>query len=150
MGGHINIYCSYLMILVFISCNKEEEFICQDWNDVCDNLSIQIDTSRSSRKVLIVGIDAFRPDAMQAGITPFLNELSARSTTYYTDHQRVEQLTWSGPNWSSLLTGVHCKHQVTKNDFNGNRLNEFPHFFKYMEEADSSITTASIVHWRGL
>jgi predicted AlkP superfamily pyrophosphatase or phosphodiesterase len=133
-------------MLVFASC-FEHEFICRDIPETCVDHEIQIDDSKKNRKVLIIGIDGFRPDAMRADISPFLYQLSERSNTYYTDRQQVEALTSSGPNWSSLLTGVHCKHQVSTSDFTNNRLEEFPHFYKYIEEADSSMSTASIVHW---
>ena len=34
----------------------------------------------------------------------------------------VEEYTWSGPNWSSILTGVHFeKHNVLDNSFDNNR-----------------------------
>jgi len=156
VGRRIKIYISSFLILVLISCEEGfieyellgAEVICHELKEVCDDFTITIDSSRSGRKVLIIGIDAFRSDAMQAGITPFLHEFSGRKTTYYTNRHQVQRLTFSGPNWSSLLTGVNwCKHQVTKNDFSNNRLDEFPHFFKYIEEADSSITTVSIVRW---
>jgi len=147
MDRCINIYCSCFVILVFISCNKEQ-FPCDDWINTCDDLSIHIDAGLSSRKVLIIGIDGFRPDAMQSDITPFLYELSVKSTTYYTNNHQVEQFTSTGPNWSSLLTGVHwCKHQVKSHNYSDNRFHEFPHFFKYIELADSSIKTASFVRW---
>jgi len=146
MGRANRTVCSFLLIIGFTSC-WDDEFICQDWIGICKDSSISIDASKKNRKVLIIGIDGFRSDAVQAGISPFLNNLSESSDTYFTEKHQVERLTFSGPNWSSLLTGVHCKHQVTSNDFYNNRLEEFPHFFKYIEEADSSINTASIVHW---
>ena len=86
--------------------------------------------AQTTKKVLIIGIDGFRTDAMQESITPFLYQLSESSTTFYNGLNNVEDYTMSGPNWSSLVTGVHwCKHQVTNNSFNDNQLNDFPHFF---------------------
>jgi len=146
MGWIIQTLCSLLVIVGFTSC-WETEFICQDWIGNCENLTISIDASKRNRKVLIIGIDGFRSDAMQATISPYLKNLSESSDSFFTDKHQVERLTFSGPNWASLLTGVHCKHEVTNNDFSNNQLEEFPHFFKYIEQADSSIVTASIVHW---
>lgn len=130
-----NIYFLCILILVLLSCSMEE-------------ILINIDTNKIDRKILIIGIDGFRSDAMQDSISPFLYEFSLRSTTYYNDQHQVEPLTFSGPNWSSLLTGVHAdKHQVTNNEFNDNNLLDFPHFFKYIKLAKNSINTESIVNW---
>jgi len=134
------IYFHCFLIFVLLSCSKDEF--------TCDDFSVRRDISKIDRRVLIIGIDGFRSDAMQASISPFLYEFSQRSTTFYNDQHLVERLTFSGPNWSSLLTGVHTnKHHVTTNDFKNNHLVEFPHFFNYIELPYSSINTASIVSW---
>lgn len=145
-----------LFILVSISillsaCTKDEEiseYDCDEWTTVCPDTSIVVDPLKITRKVLVIGIDGFRADAMQDTITPFLFSLAHDQNTYYTDQNHVQSLTFSGPNWSSLCNGVDfCKHMVTTNDFDDNRLDEFPHFFKYVELANSSINTVSIVNW---
>ena len=116
--------------------------------NACNKNTITIDTSKINRKVLIIGVDGFRSEAMQQSITPFLHQLSQSSTVFFNDCHSVEDHTISGPNWSSLLTGVHwCKHQVTNNSFTDNQLSDFPSFFHYIENADSSINTTSIVNW---
>lgn len=132
------------------SCNNDDEvdLNCPEWIDSCSDTSIETDPSKSNRKVLVIGIDGFRADAMQEAITPFLFNLATNQETYYTDQNEVERLTFSGPNWSSLCNGVNvCKHQVTSNGFGGNRLGQFPHFFKYIKEAYPQKNVASIVHW---
>ena len=140
MNKSTSIYFLCLLIFILISCIKEEIR--------CGDFSVQIDTNKIGRKVLIIGIDGFRSDTMQDSISPFLYELSLSTETYYNDHHLVEQLTFSGPNWSSLLTGVHVnKHQVTTNEFNDHHLVEYSHFFRYIELAESSINTTSIVNW---
>ena len=123
-----------------ISCHSEEF--------KCNNYTIEIDSTKINRKVMIIGIDGVRSDTIQASISPFLYEFSLRNTTYYNDRHLIEELTFSGPNWSSLLTGVRwSKHNVTTNEFENNNLIEYPHFFKYIELAASRINTASIVKW---
>ena len=137
-----------LFLFVLVSCKKEDEFICPEWENVCYDFTVEIDSVKINRKVLIIGIDGFRADAMRDNISPFLFELAHRSTTYYTDKNLIEDLTFSGPNWSSLLTGVHrCKHEVTTNDYSNNMLEVFPTFYRYVEDADSNINTASITSW---
>lgn len=115
---------------------------------ICEETAFEVDTTKSDRKVIIIGIDGVRSEAMTEDISPFLYEFSNRPTSYFTDQNLIEELTFSGPNWSSLLTGVHfCKHKVFDNKYSNNKLSEFPHFFDYIERANSNTVTASIVNW---
>lgn len=137
-----------LALLLFLptGCRKLDE-PCATENEGCGDVSITTEAGLD-RKVMIIGIDGFRSEAMQAVISPQMYDLSQDANTYYTAENRVESLTFSGPNWSSLATGVHwCKHNVIDNDFSVNSLNFYPHFFHYVEEADSSLVTASLVNW---
>ena len=62
--------------------------------------------------MLVIGVDGFRSNAMQEEITPFLFQLSQSSKVFFNSSHRTEDYTISGPNWSSILSGVHwCKHQ---------------------------------------
>ena len=133
------IYISLLLLVV--TCSKDEDI--SSTEDI-----ITIDSLKINRKVLVVGIDGFRSDAMQENITPFIHNLSQTSNVYYTDEHIVESITYSGPNWSSILTGVHMdKHNVTDNSFDNSNYNKYPTFFHYIEKANSDINTASIVNW---
>ena len=138
-----------IALITIYSCKKTSTTCSNslDSNSCTDN-TITIDTNKINRKVLIIGIDGFRSDAMQESITPFMHQLSQQNDVFYNDRHLVEDYTVSGPNWTSIVTGVHwCKHQVTNNNFNDNQLNDFPPFFFYIENADNSINTASIVNW---
>jgi predicted AlkP superfamily pyrophosphatase or phosphodiesterase len=106
-------------------------------------------------KVLIIGIDGCRPDALQAANTPNLDALIAVGTVSYTAvNEKPNGI--SGANWSSMLTGVHMdKHNVTGNsvDANGflnNRFDLWPHFFSYLKAADPTVYTASYSDWSPL
>lgn len=130
-----------ILLLLIVTCSKDDDITPPE--DI-----ITIDSSKINRKVLVIGIDGFRSDAMQANITPFIHNLSQTSNSYYTDKHIVESITYSGPNWSSILTGVHMdKHNVTDNSFDNSNYNEYPSFFHYIEKANSDINTASIVNW---
>ena len=60
----------------------------------------------------------------------------------------TERITYSGPNWSSLLTGVHMsKHNVLENDFLNPNFYQYPSFFYYLENIEEPINTVSIVNW---
>lgn len=146
------IYFTIFMIgTSVLGCYQDEaitDYDCDEWTTICADTSITVDPDKAQRKVVIIGIDGFRADAMQPSITPFLYSMAIDDNTYYTDQNHVESLTFSGPNWSSLCTGVSfCKHEVTSNGFGGNNLEEFPHFFRYVEQAYPQKNTLSIVNW---
>ena len=141
----------FTMVVLVVSCQPDKEiadYDCDEWTTVCDDITIQTDPSKANRKVLIIGIDGFRADAMQESISPFMFSFAQNPNTYFTDQNHVQELTFSGPNWSSLCNGVDfCKHMVTTNGFDNNDLESFPHFFKYIKSANSNKNTVSIVNW---
>ena len=109
--------------------------------------SVKVDSLKINNKVLIIGIDGFRSDALTQEITPSIYEFSKRNAYKNLSHL-TEEDTYSGPNWSSILTGVHYnKHNVTDNSFEGSLFNVFPTFLNYIENNVNSINTSSIVNW---
>ena len=141
------IFYSILLItpfLLFTSCDKNTN------SDDCNLIysSLEIDSAKLIRKVLVIGLDGVRSDAMQQNSSPFLHSLSVTDDVYFTASHEVELITYSGPNWSSILTGVHYdKHQVDDNSFGNPNYSEYSTFFEYIEAVDTSINTASIVNW---
>ena len=141
----------FFTILCIFSCDKDIGNSC---NELSDNIEYNPEINR---KVLVIGIDGFRSDVMQQSITPFLYTLSEKENVYYTAAHVVEEYTSSGPNWSSLLTGVHWeKHNVSDNNFVANNYSEYPTFFNYIEDVIGTsgpltwlepINTISIVNW---
>ena len=114
----------------------------------CEESEVSLDVSKAHRNVLIIGIDGFRSDALTEDITPFMFEVSSRQDVYFTASHQTEKDTYSGPNWSSILTGVHYhKHNVTDNSFTGSRFDTYPPFQYYLESAYEYINTASITNW---
>jgi hypothetical protein len=98
------------------------------------------------KKLLLMGIDGCRPDAMLAANTPALDSLMAHGT-FSLDAQTIFP-TISGPGWSSMLTGVwYTKHGVTDNTFNNSNYAQYPHFFTHLKQFDISLYTASISQW---
>ena len=127
--------------LIFISCNKNSQTY-EAYGETT------IDSTKINRKVLIIGIDGFRSDVLLPEVTPFIYSILSENNVYYTSSHIVEHYTLSGPNWSSILTGVHYnKHNVVDNSFDNPNYLEFPTFFRYIEDAYESINTASIVNW---
>jgi len=98
------------------------------------------------QKVLFIGIDGCRPDALTFASTPNIDVLIANST--YSLDAMNGGITWSGPGWSNLLCGVReDKHGVTDNFFFGANYTDYPHFFNRIEEYDPSMVTASFTTW---
>jgi predicted AlkP superfamily pyrophosphatase or phosphodiesterase len=105
------------------------------------------------KKVLYIGIDGTRFDAMEKAQTPNLDALIAggiHSPTCLILGERYKKNdTISGPGWSSILTGVWAdKHGVHDNSFKGRKYEEFPHHFARLKEARPEAKTASFVTWK--
>lgn len=102
--------------------------------------------SQQKKKVLIIGIDGCRADALQVAATPNIDALLTNSIQSY--HAQNEDVTFSGPGWSAMLTGVWSpKHGVTDNSFGGSNFGQYPHFFKRIEDEFPALNTASISQW---
>ncbi len=105
-----------------------------------------------AKKVLVIGIDGCRPDALAAANTPHLDKLIAQGT-YCVDTQILAPRetpgdTVSGPGWSNILTGVWPdKHGVTNNSFMGSKYEEFPHFFARIKQVRPTAVTGSFTDW---
>jgi predicted AlkP superfamily pyrophosphatase or phosphodiesterase len=98
------------------------------------------------KKVLIIGIDGCRPDALLQAKAPHLRELMHNGA--FSDQAQTGDITISGPGWSSMLTGVwRDKHGIRDNKFEGANFQEYPHFFRRLKAKHPQAFTASIVHW---
>ncbi len=105
------------------------------------------------KKVLIIGIDGCRHDAVVAAKTPVIGLMVEHGTrfegTEILSPRRTDAAnTVSGPGWSNLLTGVWPnKHGVTDNKFVGADYQHFPHFFVRAKSAQPRLKTASFSDW---
>ena len=98
------------------------------------------------KKVLIIGIDGCRTDALIQAQTPNIDALITNGI--YSPNALNDDITISGPGWSAILCGVWSgKHLVTGNDFTINDYENYPSLFKHAEDFDSNINTLSICHW---
>jgi len=139
----IYVFFVLMSFVFFNSCEKDMPIlVCELQDDF-----VIVDSLKINNKVIIIGIDGFRSDAMTQEITPSIYEFSQRNVYKNLSHL-TEEDTYSGPNWSSILTGVHYnKHSVTDNSFDGGLFDMFPTFLNYIENNVNSINTASIVNW---
>lgn len=108
----------------------------------------------TSKHVLIVGIDGLRIDALEFASTPRIDALVAEGTVTYDAVAggelggETEQPTFSGPGWSSILTGVWAdKHGVELNVFDDARFDLYPHFFARVRERDPEAYLSSFATW---
>ena len=102
--------------------------------------------SQDIKKVLIIGIDGVRSDAMQKANTPNLDNLIANGI--FSPDALNDDITISGPGWSANLCGVWSdKHLVTGNNFSGNNYDDFPPIFKYVNDFNPDLHSVSICHW---
>ncbi len=109
------------------------------------------------RRVLLIGIDGCRSDALRIADTPRLKALAAAGTVTWDavaggeQNGPTQQPTVSGPGWSSILCGVSMdKHRVFDNKFIGNQLAIYPHFFRRLKEARPSLVTGQATTWAPL
>lgn len=105
-----------------------------------------------TKKVLYIGIDGCRFDALAAADTPHLDALrkngSHADNTLILGDRYQENDTVSGPGWSSIYCGVWAdKHNVLNNGFAKPNYADYPHFFRRLKESRPDARTASFVTW---
>ncbi|MBA3313985.1 MAG: alkaline phosphatase family protein [Planctomycetota bacterium] len=110
-------------------------------------------TLAGERKVLFIGIDGCRPDAIAKADTPNLDRLikeGAYSTnTSILGPRECGNETVSGPGWSSIYTGVWAdKHGVKDNEFEGSNYDRYPHFFSLLRQKRPDAITAAFCDWK--
>jgi hypothetical protein len=109
-------------------------------------LSMTSFSQTAQRKVLFIGIDGCRWDAIDAANTPSIDNLLTNSI--YSENGLTEYKTWSGTGWSNMLTGVwHTKHGVSDNSFSGSNYTQYPDFISRVENFDANLSTYSVVQW---
>lgn len=111
--------------------------------------SLHVFAGGQKRKVLLIGIDGTRTDALLRANTPNIDSLIAKG--FYTLNSWHTDITISGPSWSSILTGVyHSKHGVTDNSYNNSNYWDFPYFTTRAKEVKPALRCAERVEWNML
>jgi hypothetical protein len=98
------------------------------------------------RKVLVIGIDGTRSDALQQANTPNLDGLLANGLhTFDAWHCGI---TVSGPSWSDIMCGVwENKHGVTSNSYTGSNYAQYPYFVTRAKELKPSLYAVQVTEW---
>lgn len=98
------------------------------------------------QKVLLIGLDGVRVDALAAARTPVIDSLAA--TGFFSAEAQTRVRTVSGPGWSSMVTGVRtAKHRVDGNDFTGNDYASYPDFLTRIERVRPELNTLAVLDW---
>jgi predicted AlkP superfamily pyrophosphatase or phosphodiesterase len=123
------------------------------WAAALLSLAYALQAAEPVKKVLYIGIDGTRFDAIEKASTPHLDGLIANGihspTCLILGERYKKNDTVSGPGWSSILTGVWAdKHGSNDNKFVGTNYREFPHFFARLKEARPAARTVSYVTWK--
>jgi len=105
-----------------------------------------INWASQKRKVLIIGMDGVRSDALQQANTPNIDNLI--STGFYTYESWHEGITVSGPSWSTIMCGVeYVKHGVTSNSYSGSNYNQYPYFTQHAKSCLPNLYQVQITQW---
>ena len=115
-----------------------------------------------TKKSLVIGVDGLSPYGMVTSSTPALDRLTdgqfggPEYGTGYTPFAfaggvlgtPTQQVTSSGPGWSTVLTGVWTdQHGVTNNSFSGADYENNPAYLEILEESFSDFYSASVARW---
>jgi len=97
-------------------------------------------------KVLFIGMDGVRSDALIQANTPNLDALfTSGLSTYESWHLGI---TSSGPSWTAMNNGVwEAKHKVTNNSYAGADYDNWPYIAKRAKEVRTDLKAIQIVTW---
>ena len=97
-------------------------------------------------RVLMIGMDGVRPDALQVAVTPNLDGLIAGGL--FSPDALNDDITISGPGWSAIHCGVRSgKHNVVDNSFAGQNYLQYPGWLERVETAHPEWNTLSASQW---
>lgn len=95
-------------------------------------------------KILVIGIDGLNlASALES--SPTIADL--KKSAFFAE-LTMQVPTWSGPSWSTLLTGsTHEQHGVRDNSFSGHKLLHRPDLLSLAYYQDQSTTTFAAAGW---
>ena len=102
--------------------------------------------SEAHRRALVIGVDGLDGEEFDSAHTPNIEQL--QSGGIWTRDARIQHTgaTYSGPGWTSILTGVEVeKHNVTQNGGYDGRNTDYPSFLSVLRQA--GFQTAAAIQW---
>jgi predicted AlkP superfamily pyrophosphatase or phosphodiesterase len=120
---------------------------------LCSNLLLlsfvtsAVTVNSEERKVILIGIDGVHYKTLQRLKTPNFDRLyTSELFTGGELNTETEQQTYSGPSWSTTLTGVWAdQHKITKND--KTLKSATPSIFDRINQQYPKAKIASIIRW---
>lgn len=98
------------------------------------------------RKVVFIGWDGVRSDALLASNTPNFDSLL--QTSIYSFNVDRGPYTVSTPGWSTILHGVWPeKHGLTENSFKKNNYKQYPDIFQLLRKSKPNLGLATLSNW---
>ena len=115
--------------------------------NLCLLLALVFNANASQqRKVLIIGLDGVRSDALRIASTPNIESLIASG--FFTWDAWHCGITVSGPSWSTIMCGVWWnKHGVSSNAYTGSDYNRYPYFITRAKEVLPNLKCVQVVEW---
>ncbi|QDT04067.1 Type I phosphodiesterase / nucleotide pyrophosphatase [Rubripirellula lacrimiformis] len=153
MSGSLYRFCtnSYLLVALALMLLPPVTLVGAESDSASESSAVSEGVPQN--RVLVIGIDGTRADALLAAETPNLDSLIAggrlwRNTQILGDRP-TENDTSSGPGWTSFLTGVWAdKHGINDNSFEGKNVEEYPHFFARVRQQFPHARIGSFVDWQ--
>lgn len=106
-------------------------------------------SNAENRKVLLIGIDGLRSDALMKANTPNIKSLLLNG--FGTCSSWHQDITISGPSWSSILCGVyHDKHGVLDNSFSGSNYKDYPMLPVQAKKFNPNLKFGMYMEWNKL
>ncbi len=106
-------------------------------------------TSRVKRRVLVIGLDGVRSDALAIATTPTIDRLVAEGAWTFDASTQRSTIAKSAPGWASILTGVDAdKHGIQDNgDFDSRD----PTFLTFLERGRrAGLRPGVVTNWIGI
>jgi len=106
----------------------------------------------AKKKVVLIGIDGCRYDAIEYSQAKYLKELARDGAVSaqcdVLGERKTGADTSTGPGWSSVLTGVWAdKHRVFDNTFKKHNIGDYPTFLARYTDARPNAKVAAFVTW---
>lgn len=141
------IFLALVLLLALAACFKNEVMVVGSPDDVAgDSITTPPAGTQIIHKVLVIGIDGCRGDAMRTANAPNIHGLLPHAI--YSFDALTQAPTTDGSGWASMLTGVWSdKNGVKDNSFSGSNFTQYPMIFRYIKQFNPQAHTVSICSW---
>jgi len=133
-----SLFFSLLTSFVIFSCDRFDAD-----KEICTTCK---PSSEPIRKVLFVGWDGVRSDALKNASTPNLDSLILSGIVSYNCDRG--EFTVSVPGWSTILHGVWPnKHNLSENSFRKNNYEDYPDLISLAKQFKPNLSATVLTNW---